>query len=62
VDQTIACRLCGQDFVFGAGEQELQRLRGIERVPTRCSYCLRRPPTVPWLPTLTANSHAATDG
>jgi hypothetical protein len=54
VDQTIVCRLCGQDFVFSAGEQELQRLRGFERVPTRCSTCLRRPPTVPWMPSLTA--------
>jgi hypothetical protein len=51
-DQTLTCRLCGDEFVFSAGEQELQRLRGLERPPTRCSTCRRRPPTVPWIPTL----------
>jgi hypothetical protein len=48
-DQTLVCRLCQDSFVFSAGEQELQRLRGVDRVPTRCSFCLRRPPTVPWM-------------
>ncbi|HEV7663234.1 MAG TPA: zinc-ribbon domain containing protein [Chloroflexota bacterium] len=52
-DTELVCRLCGEVFVFSAGEQELQRLRGIARVPTRCSQCRRRPPTVPWMPTLT---------
>jgi hypothetical protein len=51
-DQHLVCHLCGEDFVFSAGEQELQRVRGIDRVPTRCSSCRRRPPTVPWLPRL----------
>jgi hypothetical protein len=51
-DQELVCRLCGETFVFSAGEQELQRLRGIERAPARCSLCRRRPPTVPWMPTL----------
>jgi hypothetical protein len=51
-DQVLECRLCGESFVFSAGEQELQRVRGIERVPTRCSVCRRRPPTVPWIPTI----------
>jgi len=49
-DQTLICRLCEESFVFSAGEQELQRLRGLDRVPTRCSPCRRRPPTVPWIP------------
>jgi len=31
----------------------LQRVRGIDRVPTRCPVCRRRPPTVPFLPRLT---------
>jgi len=52
VDLDLVCRLCGEDFVFSAGEQELQRVRGFDRVPTRCSACLRRPPTVPWIPTI----------
>lgn len=50
IDQTLTCRLCGGVFVFSAGEQELQWLRGIDRRPTRCSVCRRRPPVVPWLP------------
>jgi Probable zinc-ribbon domain len=53
-DLNFVCRLCGEGFVFTAGEQELQRIRGVQRVPTRCSSCLRRPPTVPWTPTLTS--------
>jgi hypothetical protein len=54
MDLNFVCRLCGEDFVFTAGEQELQRVRGVQRVPTRCSACLRRPPTVPWTPTITS--------
>ncbi len=50
IDQTLSCRLCQESFVFTAGEQELQRMRGFERAPTRCSPCQRRPPTVPWIP------------
>jgi hypothetical protein len=50
-DITLECRLCGETFVFSAGEQELQWLRGIERVPARCSMCRRRPPTAPWIQT-----------
>jgi hypothetical protein len=52
-DQTLVCRLCQEEFIFSSGEQELQRVRGIDRVPTRCSNCRRRPPTLPWVPTLT---------
>ncbi|MBV9169789.1 MAG: zinc-ribbon domain containing protein [Chloroflexi bacterium] len=50
-DITLECHLCGEAFVFSAGEQELQRLRGIDRAPTRCSVCRRRPPTLPWIQT-----------
>ena len=52
-DQELMCRVCGENFVFSAGEQELQRVRGIDCVPTRCPVCRRRPPTVPFLPRLT---------
>lgn len=51
-DQTLICRLCKESFVFSAGEQELQHLRGVHRVPTRCSLCRRRPPTMPFIPSL----------
>jgi len=51
----MSCHLCGEAFVFTAGEQELQRLRGFERVPTRCPQCRRRPPTQPYLPRVTAS-------
>ena len=56
-DQNLTCRLCEEGFVFSAGEQELQRMRGVERVPTRCSVCRRRPPTVPWIPTVVNVGH-----
>jgi hypothetical protein len=49
-DQDLVCRLCGEPYVFTAGEQELQRVRGIDRVPSRCPHCRRRPPTMPFLP------------
>jgi hypothetical protein len=51
-DQTLVCRLCGDDFVFSSGEQELLRLRGSDKTPTRCSVCRSRPPTMPLLPRL----------
>jgi hypothetical protein len=51
-DQKLVCRLCGDEFVFSAGEQELQWLRGVDKAPTRCSVCRSRPPTVPYLPKL----------
>jgi hypothetical protein len=44
VDMTLACSLCGNGFVFSAGEQELQQLRGIRRVPERCPRCARQLP------------------
>jgi Probable zinc-ribbon domain len=48
-DQTLVCRQCGEDFVFSSGEQELQRIRGVQRAPTRCSICRSRPVSVPYL-------------
>jgi hypothetical protein len=54
IDQHFVCRLCDENFVFTAGEQELQRIRGFQRIPTRCPACFRRPPTVPWTPTITS--------
>jgi hypothetical protein len=51
-DQTLICHLCKEGFVFSAGEQELQHLRGVHRIPTRCSMCRRRPPTMPFIPNM----------
>jgi putative zinc ribbon protein len=52
-DRNLTCYLCGEAFVFSAGEQELQRVRGIEDEPKRCPGCRRRPPTLPYLPRVT---------
>jgi len=52
-DRQLVCRLCGDTFVFTAGEQELQRVRGVDAEPKRCPACQRRPPTVPYLPRVT---------
>ena len=35
-DKTIACRDCGTDFVFTAGEQEFYAQKGFTNEPTRC--------------------------
>jgi hypothetical protein len=47
LDTWLVCRLCGDWFIFSAGEQELLRLRGVDSQPTRCPVCRRRPPTLP---------------
>jgi hypothetical protein len=52
-DRTIICHLCGEEFVYSAGEQELMLVRGLDKVPTRCSVCRRRPPTLPFIPKVT---------
>lgn len=52
-DRELVCHLCGETFIFTAGEQELQRVRGISAEPKRCPACKRRPPTVPYLPRVT---------
>lgn len=38
-DKTIACKECGQDFVFTAGEQEFYKEKGFDNEPTRCKDC-----------------------
>ncbi len=37
-DKTLQCRDCGQEFTFGAGEQEFYSTRGFSE-PTRCPDC-----------------------
>ena len=38
-DKTIACRDCGTDFVFTAGEQEFYAQKGFTNEPTRWPSC-----------------------
>lgn len=38
-DKTLACKDCGEDFVFTAGEQEFYASRGFENEPQRCKPC-----------------------
>ena len=38
-DRTLACKDCGQDFVFTAGEQEFYAEKGFQNVPLRCKDC-----------------------
>lgn len=38
-DKQIACRDCGTNFVFTAGEQEFYANKGLMNEPTRCQTC-----------------------
>ncbi|KAF0194604.1 MAG: zinc-ribbon domain containing protein [Bacillota bacterium] len=38
-DKNLACRDCGAEFVFTAGEQEFYATRGFENEPSRCTTC-----------------------
>ena len=38
-DKTLACRDCGQEFVWTAGEQEFYAQRGLVNQPGRCPDC-----------------------
>jgi hypothetical protein len=40
-DQELNCAVCGDGFVFSAGEQELYRLRGVPAQPQHCPNCAR---------------------
>ena len=43
-DAALTCAACGDNFVFTAGEQELQTLRGLaQQRPHHCSRCRRSP-------------------
>ena len=37
----MACRDCGQDFIWTAGEQEFYAQRGLTNEPRRCPDCRR---------------------
>ena len=38
-DKTLACRDCGSEFVFTAGEQDFYAQKGFTNEPTRCPAC-----------------------
>lgn len=38
-DKTLACRDCGADFIFTAGEQEFHASKGFTNEPRRCPDC-----------------------
>lgn len=38
-DKTIACKDCGTDFIFSAGEQEFFAQKGFDNEPIRCKEC-----------------------
>ena len=38
-DKTIACKDCGQEFIFTVGEQEFYAERGFQNEPQRCKNC-----------------------
>jgi hypothetical protein len=42
-DKTLTCLDCAGSFVFTAGEQEMQIMRGRDDEPSRCPRCLRKP-------------------
>lgn len=38
-DQTLACKECGQPFLWTAGERQFYHEKGLTNVPARCSPC-----------------------
>ncbi|MCL2053946.1 MAG: zinc-ribbon domain containing protein [Oscillospiraceae bacterium] len=38
-DKTLACKECGEDFVFTSGEQEFYAEKGFVNEPQRCKPC-----------------------
>lgn len=38
-DKTLACKECGNDFTFTAGEQEFYAAKGFVNEPQRCKQC-----------------------
>ncbi|MBC5823862.1 MAG: zinc-ribbon domain containing protein [Candidatus Eremiobacteraeota bacterium] len=38
-DRMLACRDCGTEFAFTAGEQEFYSQKGFEHEPSRCAVC-----------------------
>jgi CxxC-x17-CxxC domain-containing protein len=38
-DRTLACRDCGESFIFSGGEQRFFAEKGLLNVPQRCPTC-----------------------
>lgn len=38
-DKTLACKDCGNEFIWTAGEQEFFHQKGFRNKPTRCKDC-----------------------
>jgi hypothetical protein len=38
-DVELRCTYCGDRFVYSAGEQELNAVRGVVREPSECPTC-----------------------
>jgi len=38
-DKTVACKDCGDEFVFTVGEQEFYAEKGFANEPSRCKSC-----------------------
>ncbi len=38
-DKTLACRECGNEFTFTAGEQSFYAEKGLMNTPSRCQNC-----------------------
>ncbi|HPZ55163.1 MAG TPA: zinc-ribbon domain containing protein [Bacillota bacterium] len=38
-DKVLVCKVCGEEFVFTAGEQEFYAEKGFENEPGRCPAC-----------------------
>ncbi|HEY3063624.1 MAG TPA: zinc-ribbon domain containing protein [Chloroflexota bacterium] len=38
-DVELRCRCCGGNFVYSAGEQELNAIRGVTHEPSVCPSC-----------------------
>lgn len=41
-DKTLACKDCGKDFIWTAGEQKFYADKGFENSPTRCTDCRKQ--------------------
>jgi hypothetical protein len=41
-DVELGCSVCGDTFVYGAGERQLASLRGVQLQPKLCPACRRQ--------------------
>lgn len=41
-DKTIACKDCGADFTFTAGEQQFYAEKGFDNEPKKCKDCRQK--------------------